>query len=98
MRSLPRGAASLSEVMVLSFEGGGGVAASGRARPELVGEGGELALCDLAVVGELEQVPAHVAQGLHRAPKILARLGLRRLGSPPTLDCNSLQHPEAPRQ
>src|SRR5262249_29485685 len=96
--SLPPGAASLSEVMVLSFEGGGGVTASGRARPELVGEVGELALCDLAVVGELEQVPAHVAQDLHRAPKILARLGLRRLGSRPRLDVIGLQHLERLRQ
>src|SRR5262249_48817447 len=98
MRSLPPGAASLSEGMVVSFWGGGGVAGSGRARPQRFAEGGELALCDLAVVGELEQVPAHVAQDLHRAPKILARLGLRRLGSRPRLDVIGLQHLERLRQ
>jgi ABC transporter substrate binding protein len=40
----------------------------------------ELSLRDLAIADGTVQVPPHVAEDLHRAPEILARGGLGRLG------------------
>src|SRR5215467_4428198 len=68
------------------------------ARPEFLEQVAELALGDLAVVGHLEQVPAHITKNLHGTPEILARLTLRRIGSGPGLDVISLQRLEGFRQ
>ena len=58
------------------------------------GEPVELGLRDLAVGDCAREMPAHVAEDLHGAPEILARVGLGRLGRRPGLDVVGLQQLE----